>query len=662
MIIKGAARGNPKWLAHHLHRTDINEIAQLIEIRGLVADDTLGALREIAATAACTKARDALYHANLDPRAGEILTAEQWARSVEILEATLGFDGQPRVVVRHVKGGREHYHVVWSRIDVDQRRAISDSLNYRKHEEVARRLEREFGHERVQGALIERDRIDRPKRTPSRAEMMQTEKSGIEPAAVKAELTRLWQQTDTGKTFAAAVQDAGYRLARGDKCDFIVIDQAGQVHSLGRRIDGAKAKDIRARMADIDPAGLPDAAGAKAIQVQATKVPPSQPPAEPAIDTKEMSDARPGYDRYDRFGSRKPRPGPASGGPSTVSLDSLPELCGVTLAEHLNDPPVLLPRDARHNLDVDGAGRRTDGLRRADAGIAPSPKPPTTVEEPAAPDLPEVSVEETRARIAEEIIILEHQIAAGAIAEAAGARERQALKDRRQAAAEASERLRGGLAGAYLDPETAEAKWKSLKKRYGTGRAARFVERNPSLLGPLKGRTFLFGLFPDRDRWAAVQTARLSVRHAINAGRAWAAYFSEKPMRESAATMAERQPEVQAAHQAFAALPTLRAKLAEIDELDPARKRAKQIQRAIPIMLEYHRSGRRVEADAILDRLDEEAIAALRTKLEEQATRHQRALGATPAQALDRLIHRRQKTPQGERRVGWQPTSPRRKN
>jgi len=85
MIIKGAARGNAKWLATHLHRTDTNEVAEQIEIRGTVAQNTLGALREMAATALCTKARDPLYHANIDPKADELMTPERWLRAVELL-------------------------------------------------------------------------------------------------------------------------------------------------------------------------------------------------------------------------------------------------------------------------------------------------------------------------------------------------------------------------------------------------------------------------------------------------------------------------------------------------------------------------------------------------------------------------------------------------
>lgn len=81
--------------------------------------------------------------------------------------------------------------------------------------------------------------------------------SKIDPKVMKADLTELWQHADTGQAFAAALHDRGYILARGDRRDFCVIDQAGDEHALGRRISGVKAAEIRARMADLDPANLP---------------------------------------------------------------------------------------------------------------------------------------------------------------------------------------------------------------------------------------------------------------------------------------------------------------------------------------------------------------------------------------------------------------------
>jgi hypothetical protein len=266
VVIKGNARGGAGQLARHLERTDTNERIAVRDVRGVVAGDVLGALNEMDGVASGTRCTRPLYHASINTAPGEEMTDELWNAAIDRLEAALGFTGQPRVIVEHGKKGREHVHIVWSRIDLDRMRAIPDSHNYRKHEEVARELEREFGHARVQGAHAERDGQPRPERTPSHAEMQQAERSGLRPEEAKAQITEIWRRTDSGQAFAAAITEAGWILARGDKRDFVVIDSAGEAHSLARRVDGVKAADVRARMADVDRDSLPRVQDARAMQ------------------------------------------------------------------------------------------------------------------------------------------------------------------------------------------------------------------------------------------------------------------------------------------------------------------------------------------------------------------------------------------------------------
>ena len=138
MIIKGTSCAGASRLAAHLTRTDTNERAEVKEIRGVVADNLSGALREMEAVAAGARTTKPFYHGSINTRADERLTDEQRMYAIDRLEAALGLTGQARVVVVHEKEGREHCHIVWSRIDLDRMAAISDSYNYRKHEEVAR--------------------------------------------------------------------------------------------------------------------------------------------------------------------------------------------------------------------------------------------------------------------------------------------------------------------------------------------------------------------------------------------------------------------------------------------------------------------------------------------------------------------------------------------
>jgi hypothetical protein len=274
VIIKGSSRASGGALAAHLLRADTNERVEVLEVRGTLAQTLAGAFREMEAVASGTRCRKPLYHASIAHDTRYSMTREQWQEAITALERRLGLTDQPRAVVLHLKNGREHCHVVWSRIDAERMKAIPDSHNYRRHEETSRDLERRFGHERVQGAHAERKGRKRPARTPSRADIQQQERAGKSGCAavgavrqVKAELTALWQQTGTGREFAAALKARGYVLARGDRRDFVVLDSAGAVHSLSRRIEGVKAAAVRERMGAVDRESLPSVAEAKARHV-----------------------------------------------------------------------------------------------------------------------------------------------------------------------------------------------------------------------------------------------------------------------------------------------------------------------------------------------------------------------------------------------------------
>lgn len=143
--------------------------------------------------AAGTHCEKPLYHAAISIEPPHRLTPEQRAQAIDALEKRLGLTDHARVVVMH-ELGRQHIDVVWSRIDLEHMRSVSDSQNYRKHEEVARDLERR--HDRVHGAHHEREGAERPERTPSRAELPQQERTGIIGAKVEEHVTAAVRASD----------------------------------------------------------------------------------------------------------------------------------------------------------------------------------------------------------------------------------------------------------------------------------------------------------------------------------------------------------------------------------------------------------------------------------------------------------------------------------
>lgn len=59
------------------------------------------------------------------------------SRDLRAHKVKVGGSNPTRAVVFHVKGGREHCHVVWSRIDVNQMKAVQLSHDRQKLRVVA---------------------------------------------------------------------------------------------------------------------------------------------------------------------------------------------------------------------------------------------------------------------------------------------------------------------------------------------------------------------------------------------------------------------------------------------------------------------------------------------------------------------------------------------
>lgn len=266
MIINGGSRRDGAFFAKHLTNGEKNERVMLCEIRNLAAVTVPDALREMQAVAMGTLCENYFYHANINPRQEEQLTAQQWQTAADRLEHNLGLKGQARFVVEHRKEGRTHRHLIWSRIDVSSMRAIVMTNDYEKHQATARELESMFGHDAVASVSHRtRDSGPRPSRRPKTWESFRGQLSGIDPFAMKEAITRLYRTSSSGAEFAAHLLENGYRLLRGDQTGFLVLDGAGHLHSLARRLDGVTSAELRAFMRDMPVASRPTAAKARLL-------------------------------------------------------------------------------------------------------------------------------------------------------------------------------------------------------------------------------------------------------------------------------------------------------------------------------------------------------------------------------------------------------------
>ena len=266
MIVKGGSRWDSRYFTRHLANAKENEQVRLLEIRGMFGVETMeDAFLEMKAMASATQCRNYFYHASINPRDTEHLTRERQAEAVDILGRHLGLAEQPCFVVEHVKEGRAHLHVVWSRIDGDSLKAIRDDHNYARHEAAAREIEQTFDLTPV-GSVLGKDRVrPRPERRPKDYEGYRAARTGLSVAQVKEDALAAWVESATGQEMAAGLRHRGYILCRGDQRDFCIVDPAGDEHSLGRRLPDVKAAELREKMQDVDRLALPSVAEARAL-------------------------------------------------------------------------------------------------------------------------------------------------------------------------------------------------------------------------------------------------------------------------------------------------------------------------------------------------------------------------------------------------------------
>ena|GEM_PF-660792 len=300
MIVKGASRSGPQQLAVYLMRVeryDTGEPAELLQLDsiwsiGVEADDRertaaqlVEAFRDWQSAVELTKqGRDGLYHLEISPApeyAGK-MTREEWLRSADLAGEELGLDGQNRAVVLHGgKDGRLHLHVVWQRTDVEKMKVISDAYNYVGHERASHRMELEFGHDFVPGKHAKRDRKKQPefpREKLSQDEDQYQKRTGLQKEGRVTEIMALRAAAENGPAFKAALEDAGYVLAKGDR-GYVVVDSKGGQSVLTRNV-GLKKKELEAFMAGVELAKLPTVQEAKALQAERRRAAKKEAPSE----------------------------------------------------------------------------------------------------------------------------------------------------------------------------------------------------------------------------------------------------------------------------------------------------------------------------------------------------------------------------------------------
>jgi len=268
MIPKASQRGGGQDLAAHLMNAFDNEYVEVAEVSGAVAPDLHGAFAEWEAIASSlTKCRNYLYSLSVNPDLAQgPLTRTQYMDYADRVEEKLGLAGQPRVMVFHIKDGREHCHIVWSRIDDRSGKAIHLAFDHDKLMMVTREFARDHGLALPEG--YERDLTAPGKsRHESLHERAQERQTGLTKEERMQMVTHAWKSADSPRAFVRALEELGYVLATGNR-PYVLVDMYGGMNALPKLIDDrqVKTKDIRAFLEKEFPADqLPSVEEAKAL-------------------------------------------------------------------------------------------------------------------------------------------------------------------------------------------------------------------------------------------------------------------------------------------------------------------------------------------------------------------------------------------------------------
>ena len=243
MIPFASQRGYGQDLATHLLNTHDNETLEFGGIRGAIADDLHGAFSEWEAQAhTLTKCRNYLYSLSINPDPKQKpLTRDQYLDYVTRVEDRLGLSDQPRAIVFHKKYEREHCHVVWSRIDAENGKAVHIGFDRRSLMMVTKEFARDHGL-----ALPEGYEKEGKSHQLSLYDKAQQDGCGITMEQRIRDVTDAWKRSDSPRAFVSALADRGYVLATG-KRPYVLVDVYGNMNALPKLIDdrSVRTKDIR---------------------------------------------------------------------------------------------------------------------------------------------------------------------------------------------------------------------------------------------------------------------------------------------------------------------------------------------------------------------------------------------------------------------------------
>jgi hypothetical protein len=212
--------GGVAYLARHLFdKTTENE---LIEVLG----GDRSALHDAQALAEVKRCKFAVRHLSISP--GRPMSPAQLSAFIRSVDQEFGVGpDRPRLIVRHIKDGRAHFHFAVAEVDPVTLRVLDCRNDYRRLEDLARRYEADHG-ENIQPTRAERREV----RVEGFSDVARKRAERTSPGFDRSGLKRAF--ADGTATFLAEVKTQGLHIEAGSKGPILVTSDGTFVASATR--------------------------------------------------------------------------------------------------------------------------------------------------------------------------------------------------------------------------------------------------------------------------------------------------------------------------------------------------------------------------------------------------------------------------------------------
>jgi hypothetical protein len=188
-------------------------------------------------------------------------TKEQMIEAAQSWMSAFNLDDHQAVIVQHTDTPHPHCHLILSLLNPQTNKVAELGYSKLRSSKWAEEYERENS-----GIICKQREENNAKR--EQGEYVRYQEPDLDlKIDLRAKVTEMYHAARSGADFQSALEAEGFTIAQGGK-RLVIIDANGKAHSLWRQVDGAKAREIKTKLADLELPTAEEALAAREERVQ----------------------------------------------------------------------------------------------------------------------------------------------------------------------------------------------------------------------------------------------------------------------------------------------------------------------------------------------------------------------------------------------------------